>query len=370
MADSLLEGPIWLPAGIAGLIGLLVGRWLPRPIVALSDDPDQTFLSRCPACDMARHPLLNWFHMGTRCPACSVRVSSWPLLLEIVTGLLFAAFAFFLLELRCQQTPMIQHDAAGWVMRLGFHLVLLTLMLLATGTDLRSYVIPDVVVGGGCLAGVALATMSGQLQMVPLWIDWNAEILGFLPPEIPLWTGQHAHLHGLTWSLAGLAAGVAITWLVRTTGSLILGREAMGFGDVTLMAMIGSFLGWQPVLIVFLIAPLTGILLAIGLRLTGNRIILPYGPCLCAAATVVLFAWKWIWMFEIVDGGIVVVSVRRLFGDWIGLLILSGIAYAGFVALLGLLRAYRAIPVPSHRVSTEDKDENEEQPPDSPLSNG
>ena len=352
MADSLLEGPIWLPAGIAGLIGLLVGRWLPSPIVALSDDPDQTFLSRCPACDLPRHRLLNWFHLGTRCPACGVRVSSWPLLLEIVTSLLFAAFAFFLLELRCQQTPMIQHDAAGWVLRLGFHFVLLTLMLLATGTDLRSYAIPDVVVGVGCLAGVALATMSGQLQMVPLWIDWNAEIPGFLPLEIPLWTGQHAHLHGLAWSLTGLATGVAITWLVRTTGSLILGREAMGFGDVTLMAMIGSFLGWQPVLIVFLIAPLTGIL--------------PYGPCLCAAATVVLFAWKWIWMFEIVDGGIVVVSVRRLFGDWIGLLILSGIAYAGFVALLIFLRAYRAIPVPSRRVSTE----NEDQPPDSPLSNG
>lgn len=363
MADFLLEGPIWLPAVIAAVIGLLVGRWLPGRIVALSDDPNQTFLGRCPACDVARDRLLNWFHLGNRCPACGVRGTSWPLLLEIVTSLLFAAFTVFLLELRCQQMPTVRPEALGWVLRLGFHLVLLTLMLLTVGTDLRSYAIPDVVVGIGCLLAVTGASASGQLEMIPLWIDWN--------DEIPLWITQHKHLHGLAWSLAGLVGGAAITLLVRTTGSLILGREAMGFGDVTLMAMIGSFLGWQPALIVFLIAPLTGIPITLGLRLTGNRIILPYGPCLCAAATIVLFSWKWIWMFEIVDdngigGETVIVSVRQLFGDWIGLLMLGGIAFAGFVALLVLLRGYRAIPIPDRPVIAESAD----QPTDPPSDNG
>jgi leader peptidase (prepilin peptidase)/N-methyltransferase len=356
MADSLLEGPIWLPA----VIGLLVGRWLPSRIVALSDDPDQTFLHRCPACDVARDRLLNWFHLENRCPACGVRGTSWPLLLEIVTSLLFAAIAFFLLELRCQQIPMVSPDALGWLLRLAFHLVLLTLMLQTVGTDLRSYGIPDVVVGLGCLLAATGATASGQLEMIPLWIDWN--------DEMPLWITQHKHLHGLAWSLAGLVGGAAITLIVRTTASLILGREAMGFGDVTLMAMIGSFLGWQPVLIVFLIAPLTGIPITIGLRLTGNRIILPYGPCLCAAATIVLFTWKWIWMFEIVDdggvaGSTVIVSVRQLFGDWIGLLMLGGIAFAGFVALLVLLSGYKAIPIPDRPVSAD-------QPTDPPSDDG
>ena len=50
---------------------------------------------------------------------------------------------------------------------------------------------------------------------------------------------------GLLTALVGMAAGGGLVWLVRLIGGAALGREAMGFGDVTLMAMIGAFLGWQ-----------------------------------------------------------------------------------------------------------------------------
>ena len=39
--------------------------------------------------------------------------------------------------------------------------------------------------------------------------------------------------------------------VVRVLGSQVLRREAMGFGDVTLMAMIGAFLGWQAAVLTF-----------------------------------------------------------------------------------------------------------------------
>ena len=42
-------------------------------------------------------------------------------------------------------------------------------------------------------------------------------------------------------------------------GSLALRREAMGFGDVTLMAMIGAFLGWQAAVLTFFLAPFFGL---------------------------------------------------------------------------------------------------------------
>ena len=54
------------------------------------------------------------------------------------------------------------------------------------------------------------------------------------------WIKESHHLHGLAWSLAGLAAGAGITWLVREISSRVLGQEALGAGDVTLMAMIGA----------------------------------------------------------------------------------------------------------------------------------
>ena len=40
-------------------------------------------------------------------------------------------------------------------------------------------------------------------------------------------------------------------WAVRIIGTLTLRQEAMGFGDVTLMAMIGAFTGWQSTLLIF-----------------------------------------------------------------------------------------------------------------------
>ena len=64
----------------------------------------------------------------------------------------------------------------------------------------------------------------------------------------------------------------------------MLGQEAMGLGDVTLMAMIGSFLGWQPVLFVFLLAPFCGIVVGLVAKTMLNRSYVPYGPYLSVAA--------------------------------------------------------------------------------------
>ena len=81
-----------------------------------------------------------------------------------------------------------------------------------------------------------------------------------------------------------MAVGGVAVWLVRIVGSLALGQEAMGFGDVTLMGMIGAFLGWQPALLVFFLAPFTGVLIAVSQWLLTGRKDIAYGPFLCLAA--------------------------------------------------------------------------------------
>ncbi|HEY4761909.1 MAG TPA: prepilin peptidase, partial [Thermoguttaceae bacterium] len=78
-------------------------------------------------------------------------------------------------------------------------------------------------------------------------------------------------------------------------GTAVLRQEAMGFGDVTLMSMIGAFLGWQSCLIIFFMAPIAA--LAVGLLrllLIRDREI-PYGPFLCLATSVVVLYWAPIW---------------------------------------------------------------------------
>ncbi len=73
---------------------------------------------------------------------------------------------------------------------------------------------------------------------------------------------------------------------------IVIPREAMGFGDVLLLAMIGSFLGWKAVLFTILAASVLGTLIALGPRLIGKTewgTKLPFGPYLAGGAMIWLF---------------------------------------------------------------------------------
>lgn len=259
-------------------------------------------------------------------------------LLSGLTGLLLAGFVVAMLEGDCQATAMVRPNPFWQVGRLFYHGILLWLLVVATITDLRDYLIPDEITLTGILIGVAGATVSGDLQMMHLWIDWNQEIPGVQGAYIPEWIKNHHHWHGLAWSVAGMATGAGLTWIVRVTSALILGRQALGFGDVTLMAMIGSFLGWQPTVCVFVLAPLCGIVLALATWVFTGRSFVPYGPYLAAAAVLVMFTWRWIWP-----------PLKWTFGDWQSLALLAGISLTALLILLGVLRFYWSIPVKSTR---------------------
>ena len=59
--------------------------------------------------------------------------------------------------------------------------------------------------------------------------------------------------------MIGLTISAGVVWFTRIGASIALGREAMGMGDVTLMAMVGVWLGWQPAVIIFFLATLIGL---------------------------------------------------------------------------------------------------------------
>jgi len=96
-------------------------------------------------------------------------------------------------------------------------------------------------------------------------------------------------------SLVGMATGMILVWGIRLVAQYVLGIEAMGFGDVTLMGMIGAFLGWQAVLLVFFAAPFFGLVYGIINLALGRGRAVPYGPFLCLATVVVVIAWSPIW---------------------------------------------------------------------------
>ena len=114
---------------------------------------------------------------------------------------------------------------------------------------------------------------------------------------VAVWRQDGLHWVGLASSLVGMAGGAAAVWTVRVLGTLALRREAMGFGDVTLTATLGAFLGWQGVLMVFFLAPLAGIAIGVPIVLLRRDSEIPYGPYLCLAAAVVVVFWARLWMW-------------------------------------------------------------------------
>ncbi len=99
----------------------------------------------------------------------------------------------------------------------------------------------------------------------------------------------------LVTALVGLACGGGIIWCVRIIGQAVLKKEAMGFGDVTLMAMIGATLGWQACLIIFFVAPFFALLFAIANLVLHREHEIPYGPFLCLGAGTVVLKWPSFW---------------------------------------------------------------------------
>lgn len=111
-------------------------------------------------------------------------------------------------------------------------------------------------------------------------------LAGSINTLCPLW------LDALGGSLLGYLVGGGVVWAVRLFGSLGFGKEAMGLGDVHLMAAVGACLGWVDAVLAFFLAAFVGILLTFyGLSLSrGVGRAMPYGPSLAIATVLVLLA--------------------------------------------------------------------------------
>ena len=81
-----------------------------------------------------------------------------------------------------------------------------------------------------------------------------------------------------------------MVWATRIGGSLAFGKEAMGLGDVHLMAAVGAMLGWTSPVIAFFLAPFMGLSWALARLLIHRTREIPYGPFLSMATVIVMLA--------------------------------------------------------------------------------
>jgi leader peptidase (prepilin peptidase)/N-methyltransferase len=271
-------------------IGTIVGSFLNVCIYRLPWQKSVIWPgSHCPQCLHAiaasdNVPVVGWLRLGGCCRACKSRIAVRYPLVEALCGVLF--LGLFCTDLATQRTIWGEIPTAAlpvWF----YHALLLSLLVAATFIDYDLTIIPDEITVTGMVLALALGTLLPEIRLEPAL--------------------RTTHLGGLGVGIIGLITGAGLTEFFRRAGTLALGREAMGFGDVTLLAMIGAFLGWQGAVLTFFLAPFFGLAHAfwklvqyIGKRLTGAQLSsadreIPFGPYLSMAAGTLVLSWRWLW---------------------------------------------------------------------------
>ena len=185
---------------IGSFLNVCVARW-PRDLSVV------TPRSRCPHCGhqlawFENLPVISWLVLRARCRCCDEPISAIYPLGEIAIGLLWAL--------------CVSHFGPTFTaLRLAVYLTILVGVAL---TDLRHYVIPD----GFTVTGL-------------LWTLATALLAPFVA-ETALFAGPYD-------AIVGACAGAGLIAVIGWLGEAALGKEAMGMGDMTLMAFAGAALG-------------------------------------------------------------------------------------------------------------------------------
>lgn len=226
----------------AGIFGLMVGSFLNVCIVRL---PANLSIvrprSRCPRCEKPiawfdNIPVVSWLVLRGKCRGCALPISPMYPGVELLTGAIWALMAWcYPLDLEALRGALF-----------------FTLLLGIALTDAREYIIPDEFTWGGLALGLLFSLVGG------------------LPTLLP--------------ALIGAVTGFGILWLIGFVGHLILKEEAMGGGDIKMMAMVGAFLGWQGVLLTIFLGALLGTIIFLPLSLLGRKKLVPFGVFLSAGA--------------------------------------------------------------------------------------
>ena len=91
--------------------------------------------------------------------------------------------------------------------------------------------------------------------------------------------------------LLGMVTGAGIFLLITWIGSLIAGKEAMGFGDVKLMGALGLLFGFQNIIAIAVMSFLIGAILSIFLLVTKIKKMdeyIPFGPFIILATFIAM----------------------------------------------------------------------------------
>ncbi len=241
--------------GIWIVVGLVVGSFLNVCIYRLPEERSVVWpRSFCPSC---KHPiawydnvpLLSYAVLGGTCRHCKARIH-WRY--PVVEAL--SAWA---------TVAVLGHFGTG--PQGIIYLIFVWALLVVSFIDLEHQIIPDEISLGGLVIGLLLSLAVPQLH------------------------GTDHRWLALGRSFIGALVGGGLLYVTGVVGTIIFRKEAMGGGDVKLLAMAGSLLGWKLVALTFFAAPLLAILPGLVVLICRRSHVIPYGPFLSLGLILALF---------------------------------------------------------------------------------
>ena len=244
-----MSEPTVYSAAVA-LFGLALGSFLNVCIFRLpAGESIITPRSHCPGCGKLIHwydniPLLSYIALKAQCRHCHQRISPIYPAVEILTALVLV-----LCFRRFNLTPeFIKASVLGM------------LLIILIFTDLTERRIPHSVTMLGMGLGLVLSFV---IPVDPRPIDW---ILGRAGIFV---SWPFASLLG---SIAGACVGGGLFYAVAEVFYRMTGKEGLGFGDVMMMLMVGTFFGVPLTLLTILVGSVLGTVVALPLELSHTRL--------------------------------------------------------------------------------------------------
>jgi leader peptidase (prepilin peptidase)/N-methyltransferase len=213
--------------------------------------------SRCPSCNTPikpwdNIPIVSYILLGGKCRYCQAQISLRYPLVEFLNAVLY----------------LIIFWRFGFGLHTVIYFIFSSALIVITFIDLDFQIIPDRIT----LTGIPLGFLAGS----------------FLLPD-PF---ARSSLLGIKESLIGLVSGFGLFYLVALAGSAIFKKEALGGGDIKMMAMVGALMGWKTVLLTTFLGSLTGSVFGITfmvLKGKNRTTKLAFGPFLALGAIITLF---------------------------------------------------------------------------------
>ncbi len=249
--------------------------------------------SRCPNClgrigALENIPVLSWLFLRAACRNCKLKISARYPAIEAATGLLFVAVYF-------ADAYFGSHGnrpGSSVYVAVFYHCVLMALLLAISMIDFDWTIVPHELTNFGIVFGLLVGAIEPAVRPAP--------------------SGALTMLGGLGVGLLGVVVGAGVVWVVRVVGGLVFRREAMGAGDIHILAVVGAFMGWQAAVLTFFLSAFLGLVPSLVKlvpylikRLTGRQWNpsereIPLGPFLSMAAVVLFLTWHWAWpkLFE------------------------------------------------------------------------